>query len=549
MVNKILRAFLLVLGLVLASCGGGTGSSSNPPDNLPPGQTSAYALVVWSELGMHCMDGKDYSVFAVLPPFNTIRAQLIKRGGTPQLVTSGVTLTYEAVADSAGSINTSSSNKTNFWTYASTLFLASLNQDVGLTGKPVQSATPRPLDYNATLGVWEAEGIPTVPYDDAGDTNAYPMAKIVAKDSGGNVVAEATVVLAVSDEMSCKQCHASGSNPNAQPAAGWVSDPDPAKDVKLNILKLHDEKNDVTPYLPELATRGYVYLSSLFQTATSGTPILCATCHASNALSAQGVTGVPALTHSMHLLHGPVVNLASGSTLDNATSPFASCYLCHPGVNTKCQRGAMRGIACMSCHGNLTAVGSPARRGWLDLPSCQNCHTNGERFTSAFDGTGQWRTTADARFATNPNTPVTNAHLFRMSKGHGNLGCPACHGSPHAEYPTSQPNDNVAPIALQGYGGEIRECTICHGSTPSLSSNEGPHGIHTLGQAWVDQHKNYAGNGGYTACAACHGADYRGSPLSVTNVARSLRAEDATKNFPAGYMIGCYDCHSGPTGD
>ena len=27
-----------------------------------------YVLVGWSELGMHCMDGKDYSVFSVLPP-------------------------------------------------------------------------------------------------------------------------------------------------------------------------------------------------------------------------------------------------------------------------------------------------------------------------------------------------------------------------------------------------------------------------------------------------------------------------------------------------
>jgi len=497
---------------------------------------------------MHCMDGKDYSIFAVLPPYNTIRAQLIKTGSTAQLITSGVTLTYEAVADTGGSINTSSSNKTNFWTYAGALFLASLSQDVGLTGKAVQSTTPHPLDYNSTLSVWEAVGIPTVPYDDAGNTNAYPMAKVVAKDSSGKVLAEAKVVLAVSDEMSCKDCHASGSNSNAQPAAGWVNDPDPAKDVKLNILKLHDDENDIAPYLAALATKGYTYQASLYQTATLGTPILCAACHASNALSAPGVTGVPALTQAMHSFHGPVVNPSSGTTLDNATSPFGSCYLCHPGVNTKCQRGAMRSIACMSCHGNLSAVGSSTRRGWLDLPACQNCHTDSERFTTAFDGTGQWRTTTDTRFATNPNTPVTNAHLFRMSKGHGELGCPACHGSPHAEYPTSQPNDNVYSLALQGYTGEIRECTICHGSGASLSSSGGPHGIHSVGQSWVDQHKNYAENGGYTACAYCHGADYKGSPLSVTNVARSLKAEDTTKSFPAGYMIGCYDCHNGPTG-
>ena len=178
-----------LIPLVLVSCGGGSGSSSNPPETPPPGASQAHTLVAWSELGMHCMDGKDYSIFAVLPPYNTVRAQLIKNGNSAQLVTSGVTVTYEAVADTAGSINTSSSDKTNFWTYASTLFLASLSMDVGLTGKAVQSATPHSMDFNSNENVWEAVGIPTVPYDDNDATNAYPMAKIVAKDSTGKHLA------------------------------------------------------------------------------------------------------------------------------------------------------------------------------------------------------------------------------------------------------------------------------------------------------------------------------------------------------------------------
>ena len=31
-----------------------------------------YTLVGWNNLGMHCMDS-DYSVFSILPPFNTIK--------------------------------------------------------------------------------------------------------------------------------------------------------------------------------------------------------------------------------------------------------------------------------------------------------------------------------------------------------------------------------------------------------------------------------------------------------------------------------------------
>jgi hypothetical protein len=48
-------------------------------------------LLGWNNLGMHCMDS-DYSVFSILPPYNTIEAQLIVAG---KLVTNaaGYTLT------------------------------------------------------------------------------------------------------------------------------------------------------------------------------------------------------------------------------------------------------------------------------------------------------------------------------------------------------------------------------------------------------------------------------------------------------------------------
>src|SRR6266536_2720869 len=86
------------------------------------GGTGSYALLAWSELGMHCMDGKDYSVFSVLPPYNTVYAKLLTKGGQPLPVTSGVTLTYLAMKDASGSINTTSAgtcsvaHKTKFWT-------------------------------------------------------------------------------------------------------------------------------------------------------------------------------------------------------------------------------------------------------------------------------------------------------------------------------------------------------------------------------------------------------------------------------------------------
>jgi hypothetical protein len=51
----------------------------------------------WNNLGMHCMDS-DYSVFSILPPYNTIEAQLIV-GGKLIKAGAGYTVTYEAIAD------------------------------------------------------------------------------------------------------------------------------------------------------------------------------------------------------------------------------------------------------------------------------------------------------------------------------------------------------------------------------------------------------------------------------------------------------------------
>jgi hypothetical protein len=530
----------------ITGCGGGGSHDTTPPAPPPPAATGSYAVTAWSELGMHCMDGKDYSVFAVLPPYNTIHAQVIKRGDPPS-IPSGVTVTYEAVADTSGSKNTSSSGKTNFWSHVQALFGANPAPDVGLAGIPVQSATPHAMTWNASSGAWDAVGIPTVPYDDAGNRNPYPMAKIVVKDVSGNLLASTTVVLAVSDELTCSTCHASGSSPAAQPAAGWENDPDPTKDMKYNILKKHDDRWNVSAYLPVLQAKGFTYQASLYQTAKAGTPILCAACHATNALGAPGVPGVNAMTADMHTLHGPLANPATGLSLDNATTSEGSCYLCHPGVQTKCQRGAMNKVACFDCHGNLTKVGAVQRQGWIDLPSCQMCHNGSARAHSTFDNTGTWRVTSDATFATNPNKPSAGKNLYKLSTGHGGLYCAACHGSQHSEYPTLQANDNLYSTGLQGYTGKIVECTVCHVTMPS-TQNGGPHGMHTIGQDWVSKHHSYAGNGA-AACVYCHGTDFRGTALSAVPASRSFSGDDmGTKTFPAGHQMNCYDCHNGPNG-
>ncbi len=543
---------------ITAASSGGTGTSGS------------YVLLAWSELGMHCMDGKDYSVFSVLPPYNTIYAKLLTVGGQPAPVSSGVTITYQAIKDTTGSINTTSygtstvPQKTNFWTYVRLLFLGQPAPDVGLHNYPVQSLTPQAMTYDTTKALWKAEGVPTVPYDDTGASKPYPMVQVVAKNSSGQTIATATVVLAVSDEMTCSSCHAPNTNSAAMPSGGWITQYSPAQNVKLNILKKHDDDHPISStVLAAVQAKGYTgYQASLYQTALNGgalnNPVLCASCHKSNALDAAGmstgVTGVPALTTSMHSLHASVTLPGSTTTLDNASDPTGSCYQCHPGLNTKCQRGTMSSVACFNCHGNLSRVGMSSRQGWLDEPNCQMCHQNSTTYTTAFTSTnigptGTQRTSTDATFATNPNVPSTGYSLYRFSVGHGNTQCSACHGSQHAEFPTNQPNDNVYSTNLQGYAGRLTECTTCHSTALAVTNNGGPHGMHTVGQAWVSGHPQYAGNGGYTACAYCHGSDYKGSSLSQLLTAKTFSTGDyGTKTFSAGHQISCYDCHNGPTG-
>ena len=526
-----------------------------------------WTIIGWNNLGMHCMDS-DYAVMSILPPYNTVEAQVLDPTGHLMSPASGVTVTYEAVADPTGSINSTSIDKSNFWTYAQSLFglLQPLPPDVGLTGisMPGLSNTPQPLTYDATTTAWTGEGIPATPYDNAGHKNTYPLFRLTARSSGGAVLATSDVVLPVSDEMTCVRCHASNSNPAAEPLEGWVDDPNPERDYRLNAILLHDDRQGGNPdYAGQLEAAGYDP-AGLYPTVTQhGKPILCAVCHASNALGTVGAAGVAPLTTAMHRLHANVIDPASGLSLDNENNRSA-CYTCHPGSTTKCLRGVMGNavaadgtlaMQCQSCHGAMSRVGAQGRAGWLDEPTCQNCHTgtaldnNGEiRYTNVYDTNGERRVAVDQTFATMPDVPLPGFSLYRFSTGHGGLQCEACHGSTHAEFPSSHVNDNLQSIALQGHSGALVECTTCHGNNPN-TVNGGPHGMHPIGAGWISDHGDALEGGGGAACRACHGTDYRGTVLSYSKGDRVFSTRYGTRTFWTGFQIGCYACHNGPSSD
>jgi hypothetical protein len=199
----------------------------------------------------------------------------------------------------------------------------------------------------------------------------------------------------------------------------------------------------------------------------------------------------------------------------------------------------------------MQVLGSRDRKGWQDVPNCQSCHTGhalknaGElRYTTAFDASGKVRSAADPIFATNVDKPSAGLSLYRESTGHGGLACAACHGSPHAEYPSRSGNDNVQPVQIQGHGGSIGDCTACHSGTLNTVTG-GPHNMHPVSQEWARRHAEPARQN-LAACQSCHGADDRGTVLSRTWGDRRFTAEGQTINAWQGYQMGCYNCHNGP---
>jgi hypothetical protein len=418
-----LVAVLLVTLLAISASipRAGLAQPSDPSTQINPGQATRiflpyinrnmgyYVLLGWNDLGMHCYN-RDFKDLAVLPPYNTLWAQVIKRGDPPQTITAGVRVQY-AFPD-----NTYSVGKSDFWTYAPQLFGVNLPDNIGLTGKGMAGVMDVEADY------FVAEGIPLTEFSDSNPLVPYPyqLAELTAKSiSTGEVLKTLTVAAPVSTEMHCDFCHAPGLDPGgSQPR------------TELNILELHDDEE------------GTNLLNSR--------PVLCASCHSSNALGAPGVIGVPSLANAMHDQH-------SGEVPDS----LDGCYSCHPGPTTQCLRDVMSTsvpspldpshmMDCIDCHGGMDVVKQNPDP-WLNEPRCDTCHTPTDTMQYNQDHA-----------------------LYRFSKGHGGVYCEACHDSTHAIATSREPNDAIKFVQLQGYNGTLTECTVCHLTQPT---GPGPHVI------------------------------------------------------------------------
>lgn len=357
-----------------------------------------YLILAYNDSGMHCIQD-DYSDFMILPPANTVRIQIFEKGiDKAKLIDSGIIVKYKI------NNNTTSVDKSNFWNYAKD-YGYDLKLNEGITGNYLNGVCELSKDKN----YYEAKSIPVTPFNDKSNVrNPYQIMTVTVIDEMTKEVLaqEDSIVVPVSDEMSCSNCHGK-------------------EDTYKNILKAHDRKEKTNFY------------SDLNENKRHK----CNDCHSDNALGASGIQGVPSLSLAIHGFHASTMGM---SDLEN------TCYNCHPGTETQCNRGAMykAGITCSDskCHGDIENVAQSlkdGRKDWIDEPKCSNCH--GELYII------------------NDNQLYREAYLQNGPEGmNGKVKCATCHNSPHAEWISSLPQDNEIPKKLYGKPDFIRKCTTCH---------------------------------------------------------------------------------------
>ena len=410
-----------------------------------PAAKMSYVVLAWNDLGMHC-DQDDYSYCMILPPYNTLHAQVIQRGGEgANVVTSGITVSYSFPK------KTNTALHTNFWQYAAQYGWPNLPVNTGVTGSKLSgnmTVDSKNLGFVATA-------IPLSPYDDDGTWDPYGTAVLTVKNSSGQVLQTANVVAPVSTELMCSNCH-TASNTNGSPF--------------LSILQDHDQLNGTT----------------LASQQASGIVHACSECHADNALGAAGKPGVENLSLAMHKFHADKMSYTQASA-----SMTPDCYNCHPGPKTQCLRGQMyrAGKSCHDCHGDMNGMVSGMQGGrqpWLQEPRCGSCH--------------------GAAHAENANTLYRNSVLQNATEGdmNGKLYCEACHNSTHAEFTSANPADPAIPEQFQGDSYWIWSCSVCHNSEKGSSIHNAGSSTQTSGG---DGSTTSSGGDGSTTTSTSSGGD------------------------------------------
>jgi hypothetical protein len=389
---------LLVLALtaLLGACSADNDKGTVTPVDIPAASMS-HIVLAWSERGMHFLNST-YDAEVLSPPYNTIVAQVVRRGDPPEIVTTGITLEYRLVGNTYSygkSTEDPVRDYAQFWDNALALFDVDLALNTGLNfvDPDVHNGLTGSMVLRGDRFV--VDGVPVVPIDDEGTWNPYQVAEIVARDAASGLeLARTTTAAETSDEINCAKCHGQTIG-----------------DVEIgSVLQEHDDGHETT-------------------FVDDGLPVFCAECHGSAGLGRPGAGSADkSLSYAIHIQH---------------YAQSIGCYDCHPGAETLANRSSAHTSEtgdCTACHGDLTNVASTIAYGrvpWTNEPSCVDCHT----FVAEVD---------------------TGTALYRDGAGHGGLACPACHGPAHAQIPSNQEADNAQAVKYQAKALSLGSCRVCH---------------------------------------------------------------------------------------
>jgi hypothetical protein len=192
---KFLCLLLPAVIFLIVSCEKETSNSNIPATG------DEYVVFVWNNPDMHYLNST-YNELVILPPFNTVQAQVIKRGDPPQVITTGLTVEFNILNDT---YYFDKREYAGFWTYFTDLFGTPASaHDIGLTGTGLSGAMISKSDH------FTAEGIPVVAVNDAGVWNPYQVIEVKVRDASNNLLVMTEATIPTSDEINCAKCHTNG---------------------------------------------------------------------------------------------------------------------------------------------------------------------------------------------------------------------------------------------------------------------------------------------------------------------------------------------------
>jgi hypothetical protein len=433
-----------------------------PNPNIGSVNNSGVIVLASNDLGMHCAC-PGFSTFMLLPPFNTIRAQVIRKGGEdPQVLggSSGIRVHY-AIKENTDATLGADPRYQDWMRNAPKLgFKAFPVKDAnGHIQSPITGAN---LAGNMTAkpqGWWEVVGVPVYPdaskrspasaktlLDPLGGPkrNPYLTGNIKVFDKSSNTLLAQTSITVPVAFGGCCNCHLS--------VAKQLNYPETAQGSFEAMGFLHSQNSsgiDIAQIDPD-------------GDGTPG-PIRCSQCHLDPAMGDKTPPGGYKLSgrtlpvskytfsdvlHRFHTQDSMVLGMYDANIAKN-------CYQCHPGNGINCYRdhhtqASLNGktkLWCTDCHGDLNqrVAQNQMAKPWsvATLPKCSSCHTGTIGENPTLGGFG-------------------GSFLNSMTHG-GPLLCSTCHGSPHALNPSTLAHDNMQNAALQGgNAGPIGQCSVCH---------------------------------------------------------------------------------------